>query len=146
MVNNKRRPTKPSYNSPNQPEFAPGKYGNIVKWVTDLTLGARFTQKMYESGKLDRYYFYSGRCYICSACSCFTITTLYTMINRTYLVIKRISHIIIGLVFITLIVDIFFADDFGFSNSKSFIYIEGVVFGLFILFEILKWHYKKVDE
>ena len=65
------------------------------------------------------------------------------MKNRTYIIIKRVSYIIIGLVVITLLIDFFFADDMGFGENRVFIYFEGILFGLFLIFEFLKWDYKK---
>jgi len=65
------------------------------------------------------------------------------MSNKTYLIIKKVSYFVIGLVVITLIVDIFFADNLGFGRERAFVYFEGILCGLFILFEVLKWHYKK---
>ena len=65
------------------------------------------------------------------------------MKNKNYLIIRKTSYFIIGFVVITLIIDIFFADDMGFGKNRIFIYFEGILFGLFIIFEILKWHHKK---
>jgi hypothetical protein len=65
------------------------------------------------------------------------------MSNKTYLIIKKISYIVIGLVLFTVIVDIFFADNLRFGRERAFVYFEGILFALFILFEVLKWYYKK---
>ena len=40
--------TSSYYNTPQQPNFNPGDYENIVKWAAGLTLGVRFMEKMYE--------------------------------------------------------------------------------------------------
>jgi len=65
------------------------------------------------------------------------------MKNKTYVIIKKASYIVIGLVVITLIIDVFFADDMGFGRNRTFIYFEGILCGLFLIFEFLKWYNKK---
>jgi hypothetical protein len=65
------------------------------------------------------------------------------MRNKAYLIIKKVNYFVIALVLITVIVDIFFADNLGFGRERAFVYFEGILFTLFILFGVLKWYYKK---
>lgn len=60
-----------------------------------------------------------------------------------YKIIKKLSPILIGLIAITLIVDIFIANELGFGRNKVFIVFEVFLFALFLFFEFLKWNYKK---
>ena len=63
--------------------------------------------------------------------------------NKIYSIIKKVSYVVISIVILSLIIDIFFADNLGFGRNKIFIYYEGILFVLFLFFEILKWYYKK---
>ncbi|MDA3865628.1 MAG: hypothetical protein PF489_02635 [Salinivirgaceae bacterium] len=65
------------------------------------------------------------------------------MTDKKYLLVQKISYVIVGLVFITLVIDFFFADNLGFGRKRGFICFEGFVFVLFLIFEFLKWHLKK---
>ena len=60
------------------------------------------------------------------------------MKNNFYRIIRILYPIVMGLIAITLLFDIFFADEFGLNKNKLFVAFEGILVVIFIIFQIFK--------